>query len=184
MKRDWKLTREAFDNLLSWLSPDREEAGQKYEEIRLKLIRLFNCRGCGSPEELADETINRVIKIVQEGTIEYSGNPILLFFGVARNVGYEWVRQKTLRPENFFPAPSGISEQELACLERCMKRLPETSREVIVRYYEEQGRGKIQNRQEIAAQLGIAVNALRIQACRIRKLLRGCVFTCIQAGSQ
>ena len=89
MKTEWTLTREAFDELLLWLSPDREEAGRQYEDIRRKLIRLFNCRGCDNPEELTDETINRVIKIVESKAVEYSGEPILLFYGVARNVVHE-----------------------------------------------------------------------------------------------
>lgn len=183
MKTEWTLTREAFENLLSWLSQDREDAGRRYEEIRRKLIKLFNCRGCGNPEELTDETINRVIKIVQLQADEYSGNPMLLFFGVARNVGRESMRKRTLRPEDLLAAERTTGEKELECLEQCMKRLPATGREVITRYYEEQGREKIRNRQRIAAELGLEINALRIQACRIRKLLRSCVFSCIEAGS-
>nr|MDQ3743617.1 hypothetical protein [Acidobacteriota bacterium] len=49
-----------FDSLLAWLDADREEAGKKYESIRLRLIRIFTCRGRHDSEELADETIRRV----------------------------------------------------------------------------------------------------------------------------
>ena len=58
MNKDWILTQESFDALLNWLDPRREEAGQKYEDIRLRLIKIFTCRGCLEPEDLADETIN------------------------------------------------------------------------------------------------------------------------------
>jgi hypothetical protein len=32
----------------------------------------------------------------------------------------------------------------------------------------------------MAAELGIEINALRIEACRIRKVLRNCVSACLQ----
>src|SRR5690349_2354142 len=70
------IDRSAFDELLSWLAPDPDAAGQQYELIRRKLIALFRCRGCLSPEDLADETINRVIKKLPLIKPGYVGNPI------------------------------------------------------------------------------------------------------------
>lgn len=180
MKTEWTLTRAAFDHLLSWLSPDREEAGRKYEEIRRRLTRLFNCRGCDSPEELSDDTINRVIKILDAKETGYSGEPILLFFGVARNVFFEWTRKRVPEQQDVQPIPAPYGEQELECLDECMRQIPKRGRGLIIRYYEQEGRGKIANRQKIAAELGLDINALRIQVCRIRKALRDCVFGCIQ----
>lgn len=179
MKTKWTLTREAFDRLLDWLSPDREEAGRKYESIRRRLIRLFNCRGCHNPEELTDDTMNRVIKIVDSGSVVYSGDPILLFFGVAKNVFREWARRKPLNPKDFPSLPCVSREQDFECLEACIERLPERGRTVIIRYYEQGGREKIDHRRMIAAELGLDVNALRILACRTRKVLRECVSTCL-----
>src|SRR5947209_6617862 len=37
---------DSFDRLLAWLNPDREQAGQRYEEIRRRLIKIFARRGC------------------------------------------------------------------------------------------------------------------------------------------
>lgn len=179
MKTGWTLTREAFDNLLSWLSPDRDEAGRKYEDIRRRLIKLFNCRGCATPEELADDTINRVIKIVQEKASEYSGDPILLFFGVAKNVIREWTRPKPLNPEDLLPREHDSRDDDLECLEECLGELPERERSIITRYYEQEGRKKIHLRQMIASEFGLDMNGLRIRACRIRKVLRNCVTTCV-----
>src|SRR5262245_21687271 len=56
------MTPEEFDRLLLWLNPDRDKAGEKYEWIRKRLIKIFVCRGCNVPEELADKTINRVAR--------------------------------------------------------------------------------------------------------------------------
>jgi len=76
-KKDWLLTQEAFDNLLAWLDPDRERAGQKYEDIRFKLIRNFARRGCSIAEDLTDETINRVSRKALEIAQAYVGDPAL-----------------------------------------------------------------------------------------------------------
>src|SRR4051794_35744276 len=58
----WTLDQSAFNELLNWFAPDLETAGQQYELIRQKLIALFRCRACVFPDELADETINRVAR--------------------------------------------------------------------------------------------------------------------------
>ena len=51
---------------------------------------------------------------------------------------------------------------------------------VILEYYREEEHSKIDHRKELAQQLGIALNALRIQACRIRASLQECVFECLK----
>ena len=66
MKKEWVLTKEAFDALLEWLDPNRDIAAQKYETIRTRLIKIFSCRGCLEAEDLADETINRVTNKLPE----------------------------------------------------------------------------------------------------------------------
>ena len=62
------LKQEEFDRLLCWLDPDPERAGLTYEKIRWRLVAILASRGCTSPEELADETIDRVARRVVEGT--------------------------------------------------------------------------------------------------------------------
>jgi DNA-directed RNA polymerase specialized sigma24 family protein len=162
MRTEWTLTREAFDNLLSWLAPDRDHAGRIYEEIRRKLIRLFTCRGCDNPEDLADETINRVIKAIEVKTEEYSGDPILFFFAVAKRVFLESIRKKAISPEDMVQLGPGNREEEFQCLESCMARLPEHTLSLIKRYYAHEGREKINARQLLAEELGFGMNSLRI----------------------
>ena len=45
-KSEWVLTQAAFDGFLATLDSDRDKAGEKYEYIRLKLLKYFQC--CGS----------------------------------------------------------------------------------------------------------------------------------------
>ena len=66
-RQRWSLTQEAFDGLLASLGPDRDTAADRYLEIRRNLVRLFDWRGCSTPDEYADETINRCAKKIGEG---------------------------------------------------------------------------------------------------------------------
>lgn len=192
MKKEWVLTQDVFDSLLDWLDADRERAGKKYETIRLRLIKIFTCRGCLEAEDLTDETINRVTVKVEEIATTYSGDPALYFYGVAQKVHQEYLREPRAArvPETVIrhsvaqPAPatqtSEDTEAEYECLDRCMERLPSDNRRLVIEYYQEQKQAKIEHRKQLARELGIAVNALRIRAHRIRLLLQQCVQTCLE----
>ena len=182
-KKEWVLTQEAFDGFLAWLDTDRERAGSKYEEIRRKIIRIFVCRGCTVADELADETINRVVKKVPEFRDTYVGDPVHYFYGVAHNVHLEYLRKKreaelALPP----PPPSRDDDTELEneCLEECMAKLPPEHSELVLEYYQEEKRAKIEHRKRLAERLGIDLNALRSRAYRIRAGLYHCMRECLR----
>jgi DNA-directed RNA polymerase specialized sigma24 family protein len=180
MQKRWDITQEAFDKFLAWLDGDRERAGAKYEVIRRKLIRIFTCRGCQVSEDLADETINRVIRKVPEMSDTYIGDPLLYFYGVARRVYLEHLRNS---PAPLPPPPLDSPEQKEKqdeCLEKCMKALTMDNRNLVLEYYKEDGSPKIKHRKALAATLGIGGNALRIRAHRIRARLQSCVESCLQ----
>jgi RNA polymerase sigma factor (sigma-70 family) len=183
MKNGWDPTQDAFDNFLTWLNPNRERAAEKYEEVRRRLIKIFNCRGCPEAEDLADETINRVIRKAQEMTHSYVGDPALYFYGVARNVHLEHVRKAPVTlplPPKDLPQQKEVESQ---CLEECMEKLPEEQRQWVLEYYEDEKRAKIDHRKKMAERLGIAPNALRIRMHRIRASLQQCVENCLNQSS-
>jgi DNA-directed RNA polymerase specialized sigma24 family protein len=181
MNKNWILTQEAFDALLAWLDPEREAAGKKYEDIRRRLIKVFACRGCGEPEDLADETINRVSRRLKDIEAGFTGDPARYFYGVANKVHQEYLRRPTHLPP-VSPDSGGESddvERVFACLERCIEELTDGNRTLVLQYYQEERRAKIDHRKNLADQLGIALNALRIRACRIRATLQTCVQNCV-----
>lgn len=190
MKKEWVLSQDAFDTLLDWLDADRDRAGHKYEAIRLRLIKIFTCRGCHDAEELADETINRVIARVVELTGGYEGDPALYFYGVSQKVHLEYLRKAHSQAANLPLVTEGQNAQaidltsdiepEYECLERCLEQLPPNNRDLVVRYYQQERKAKIEHRKSLATELGIAVNALRIRAHRIRLVLQRCVRDCIE----
>ena len=180
MKEKMELTQELFEQLLDWLDQDRDHAGQKYEEIRRRLIKIFVCRGCIVPEDLADQTINRVATKLPEIIGGYVGNPALYFYGVANKIFLEYLR-KMPAPPPLVPCPEEEeSDQRHGCLERCVEQLSAENRHLILIYYGDEGRRKIDARRGLADKLGIGANALWIRAHRIREALRKCMGECLQ----
>jgi RNA polymerase sigma factor (sigma-70 family) len=174
-----ELTRERFDRLLVWLDSDRERAATKYEEIRVKLIKIFESRGWVNPEDLADETIDRVAKRIPEIADTYEGNPLLYFHGVARLVHLEYLRKQPRVPPPAHKDTCEETEQRHNCLEQCLERLTPANRELILLYYQEDKRTKVDSRKELARRLGITATALRIRAHRIRDFLSTCMVNCL-----
>jgi DNA-directed RNA polymerase specialized sigma24 family protein len=99
---------------------------------------------------------------------------------VANKVHLEYLRRK---PPPVQPEPQteyADSELEYRCLDRCVEKLTAEHRELVLSYYQEQKHAKIEHRKALASKLGIAVNALRIRAHRIRLTLQECVKQCLQ----
>ncbi|HEY6216099.1 MAG TPA: hypothetical protein VIW74_05515 [Pyrinomonadaceae bacterium] len=184
MNKNWSLSQEAFDALLDWLDSDREQAGIKYEEIRARLIIIFTGRGCADAEDLADETINRVTQRLSTIKKEFTGDPTRYFFGVANFILMEYMRRKPPQPSPFPPNDSNQVEVEFRCLEQCMDSLSEENRYLLLKYYGAEGGSKIDQRKQLAEELGIAANALRIRAYRIRLGLQQCVEKCIKRAEE
>lgn len=189
------MDEETFNKLLSILDADREQAAIKYENIRQKLITFFRCRNCHSPEDCADTTFKRVAKKISEGIEIYTSDPYSYFCGVARKILLEYRQEQSklfslsdnlssiehlsyYQPINQLGEEQLSSEQQIQCLEQCLKSFPMQSRRLIVQYYQGETSLKIKNRNKLAQQLGISINSLRIQALRIRQKLRKCVINC------
>lgn len=184
MSHENSLTQAAFDSLLAWLDPDREQAGKKYEYIRQRLIKIFTCRGRHDADELADETINRVTLKAAQIAEGYVGDPALYFYGVAQKVYLESLRQ---RPRAAVPPAPAVTpteaEQEFECLEKCVSELSPDNRKLILEYYQKDKRHKVEYRKKLAERLGIAQNAVRIRAYRIRQTLQRCVEECLEQSA-
>src|SRR5687767_1949938 len=186
------LTPQGFERLLHQLDADREAAGRTYELLRRRLVRFFEGRRCAFPEEHADETLNRVARKLD------AGEPILdvttYVIGVARMVVKEaaktaakQVAAATTWPVAPHAVPHDASHADesvllLDCLHACLDTLAASDRDLIVRYYENEKQARIRHRQQLAAALGVEMNALRIRVFRIRTALELCVDGCAAAS--
>ena len=186
-RSSWSLSQQAFEKLLCSFSTDREDAGAQYEVIRRKLVRFFEWRGIDSADEHADETINRVARRLDEGQV--IENLKGYFYGVARIIFMEQLKERERSPVALDDAPQGLRfcvtddpepEARVVCFEKCLESLPADNRKLIISYYQEEKRVKIELRQEMANRLQIPLNALRIRAHRIRVSLEKCISNCLQ----
>lgn len=185
----WALTPESFDRLLSWLHPDREQAGLKYEDIRTRLINRFRQLGVPDPEELANTTIDRVAGVLPEVIDTYKGDPDPYCFKTAYYVYKEHLRRpvmEALATLDFSdPAPEGAEEKaeiELldSCLRHCLDKMDKESRDMILEYYRGDRQVKIQARKALAERLGINLATLRLRTQRVRSALKRCILDCME----
>ena len=185
MTKRWE---DNFDALLTWLDPDRERAGTKYEDIRHSLINIFSWQGSCNAEDLADETITRVIVKVRELAPIYIGDPALYFYGVAKKMQWEVMRREqavaeTTSFDNIKDTRDTQEinnfEEEYECMDHCLRELLPADRELILLYYQQE-RPKIDSRRELARKLGLAPNNLRVKVHRIRVGLQACIENCIR----
>ena len=173
------ITQEQFDSLLSWLDADRELAGRKYETIRSGLIRIFISKGLTDAEDLADETINRVMLRLPSIRKNYQGEPACYFHGVAKNI----IRECRHRREFATGVVDGRVEaqvdiEEHDCLGHCLNCLSVSKRNLILEYYLYEGHSKIEHRKRMARQLKITLGAVRNRAFQIRLNLENCMRRC------
>ena len=192
------MTQGAFRRLLGWLDEDRDSSGENYLETRRRLVSYFDRKNCLTPDELADETLNRVARRLEEEGSITGATPAHYCYIVAKYVFLEYQRRtdrgqvsidELSNPRHPAPSPAELSaledaaesrENRLDCLERCLQNLEPDSRELITQYYRGEQRTKIDNRRALAARLGISTNALGIRACRLRDKLEACVSKCVQ----
>ena len=184
------MTEGAFRRLLAWLDEGTDSDGRNFLEMRRRLVAFFDRKNCLNADELADETLNRVARrLEEEGKIE-SETPAKYCYITARFVFMESLREQEKQaisldevPESRQLAAEKTEEKErrerlLTCLEQCTDQLEAANREIILRYYFGEERVKIENRRALAASLDITVNALSIRAFRIRDRLEACVGKC------
>lgn len=189
-KSSWSLSESSFRSFLDWLDGGELSDGQRYLEMRDRLVRYFDRKNCLNPDELADETLNRAARrLEEEGKIETDA-PAKYCYTVARFVFLEHLRSSDAKSVQLDSVNVGVDttgdseeaelkERMLKCLEKCTASLDELSRDIILRYYVGDQREKIDNRSALAKSLGVTANALAIRACRIRNKLEECVSKCL-----
>lgn len=183
MAKKKDISHKDFEKLLTWLNKDNEIAGQKYENIRLRLIRIFTARGCNIAEELTDETIDRVINKIDFLKKEYEGDPTLYFYAVGKNVLSEFFKKaapQELSPNLVYQEKVEEGESErLKCLRTCLQTLTKDQHNLIIGYYKKTKQEKIEYRRQLAEELGISSESLRIKAFRLRNSLQKCIERCV-----
>jgi DNA-directed RNA polymerase specialized sigma24 family protein len=191
LREEPRLTQNAFTQLLAWLDDGVESGGERYLEIRRRLVSYFQRRNRNAADELADETLNRVARTLEQTGAINTRPPARYCYVVAKFVLLEDFRRERrqtsldaawpLDAPRAMPAvddQAASRESRLECLDRCLEQLAPAQRDLIVEYYADARRKKIERRRDLAGRLGITMNALGIRACRIRDALMTCIEAC------
>jgi DNA-directed RNA polymerase specialized sigma24 family protein len=183
----WFPTPQSFEKLLTAFDADNEKAGKKYEYARVKLLRYFEQKGIYDTDRYIDITLDRVMRRLDEG--ESVANIMAFIYAVASYVRLEaWNEQKQLREAEVEIKKDTEQKQwedlsdtnpRQVCLDKCLNNLPIETRILILDYYSAERSAKIKLRRQMAQNMGIEMNALRIRAHRIRLSLETCVHKCV-----
>jgi DNA-directed RNA polymerase specialized sigma24 family protein len=168
-----------FALLLARLGHEPLQAGDEFERLRRTLTRFFEWRGALRPDECTDQTLDRLAHKLSEGA---EVTDLFAFArGVARLVLLEQRREnaREVSLAGIEPADRrNDRDQESPFtrhLDRCLASLTSEERELVIGYYTEHGRSKIERRQALARQLGVNEAALRNRVQRLRDRLERCV---------
>lgn len=176
--------------LLTRLDADESQAAAKYEELRLKLVKLFVWKGCveASADALADETLDRIAAKLGQGVEIQSLNAYAC--EVARFVWLEFSRKRKEDaagddvPEiAVSPEIADEPDLRLSCLKSCLAEIAasESDRALIIGYYDAEDGDKNKNqRRNLAEKLGLTMNTLKVKACRLRVRLEKCINECVK----
>ncbi len=192
-QKDWALTGDAFRHLLAWFDDDSQRAADVYQHIHAKLVRFFQWRGCLTPEEYADRAFDRVARRLEEGLEPPTGDPQTYLYGVALNIWREHQRQPgqtsldsaSASPELAVDPEEQVEqeaertqkERQIACLERCVQKLPLETQRLLIHYHCAESKKSM--RKELAKALGIGLELLRTRVYRLRLTLENCVTACL-----
>lgn len=197
MKRHWNPTPEAFGQLLAWLDEGTDSGGERYLATRRRLVSYFSRKNCRTPDDLADETLNRVARRLQEEGGITDAPPAQFCYITARFVFLEHLRSFDRKVGDFSGSPDGSHTIEpstlpafevesrtieMDCLDRSLGLLATPDRELLLGYYSGDGRARIDGRKALAERLNMSVNALTIKASRLRAKLEVAVRDCVQAA--
>jgi RNA polymerase sigma factor (sigma-70 family) len=182
------ISPEDFEELLAWLDPNREVAGEIYAQIHHDIAKLFNWRGCEDAEALTDQVFDIVARKAKELRQSYEGDPRFYFHAVAKNL----IKENLKKVGTHVPFEEADLSHQITddgeepavdreeCLESCLAELSPDKRELILQYYAKEKQAKIDNRHELAKRLGISIENLRVRAFRLKPVLVECVERCLQ----
>ena len=185
------LTANAFEMLLACLDADQLTAADKYEVLRLKLIKSALWKGCpeSQADTIADTVLDRVAIKIEKG--EEIKNINAYACEVLRFVWLEHSRRQKeyTAPSEEFPDIAVQPEIPLLddpdvrmnCLRVCLNEVvPDNNdRTLIVSYYDIEQENKLKDqRKGLAERFGLTMTTLKVKACRIRARLEKCINEC------
>ncbi len=184
------LSKIDFEQFLKTLDADRGKAAEKYIALRERLERFFEWRDCENPLELTDIVFDRITKKVIEG--EKIENTEAFCVSIAKFVLME-NRREVLRnselnensreisfetEQNVADDKNELQSERLKCLDECLSKIPFEKQKLLINYFDTDEKTLISSRKNLAENLGINLNSLRIRISRLKSKLEKCTKKC------
>lgn len=90
----------------------------------------------------------------------------------------ELMREKHQSIPDPDPPPIPDADRE-ECLERCLTKLADDDRVLVLEYEEGEKGSRIRKRRQLAEDLNVTMNALRIKIHRLHQELHECILRCL-----
>jgi DNA-directed RNA polymerase specialized sigma24 family protein len=169
-----------FEGFLKRLEPQIASSAERYLRLRNKLIKFFNWRRCRDAEELADESIGRLLTRIYAG--DRIDKPPSFIYGVALNVFKEDSRKAArldqIEDDQVIAAGDFNSGSDgdpfVECARLCYEKLPDDKRRLLEQYYSDEG-----SRADLALRMGLTLAALRTRVHRLKADLKECYQRCV-----
>lgn len=163
---------------------------------REKLIRRFALEFRDDAEDLADETLKRVLLVLEREENQITTSIEAFISGFATNIIHEARKQVSRRGISIDDLPSGkeprsVSPEELLigcsededlrlCWKKCLDELHRSDREILISYYDLELDEKLKEvRERMARSLGLTNAQLRKRTFNLRKELEACIKNCL-----
>jgi len=168
------------------------QAAEKYEELRLKLVKILSWKGCPDTEAdaLADTTLDRVadklVKGEQIQNLNAYASEVLRFVWLEHSRKHKEDAAGDDLPEiEVQPNIEILNDPDLRmrCLRKCMAEVVSdpSDKILIVGYYDaEAGEKNKDTRKNLAEKLGLTMTTLKVKACRLRNRLEKCINECVE----
>ena len=172
--------------LLQWLDEGTDTDGERYVEMRRRLVAYFDRRNRLAPDALADETFRRISSALEQGATIQAMPRARYCYIVATRVLAEDVerehrqnrgvtRSVASAPPAGSTQPVGAGRLQSSCgtddVDRSLLQLPAEERQLVVEYYRDARSAKREHRHAMARRMRITPAALGIRAFRIRDAL-------------
>jgi DNA-directed RNA polymerase specialized sigma24 family protein len=189
LNRQSETIRRSAEGFLRRFGTDETAAGAKYESLRRRLVKFFECSHCVRPEDLADEVFDRMVAKPETETIHnLDGYAIavarFVFMETLHKMRREVYSEDLPGGQNSLPDIRDAStelverldrEKRISFLRKCLVELSHSDRELAIQYYDAEEKKHGFHRQKLAEKFALTIDALRVRMNRIRKRLEECV---------
>ena len=184
------------DRLLRLFDSDPTVATKRLSHFKDKLVLRFSAERCHDPESLANETIARLLALLERDPARVVTSVGAFLNGIATNIIHESRRSPIVHEISLDDMASAqeprttplddvlvaLSEEDRlrSCLKQSLERFDAPDHELLISYYDAEDDEKLkESRKRMAHSLGLTSYQLRKRTFGLRKKLEASIKDCL-----